>query len=95
MKILLGRLEGSDIYIALDVNKGFYNMLINESDRWKTTFITMDGKWMCKRVLYGLKNGPSKFQRKIDSITTDVKKVETFIDDILIHGSKSDLINAD
>lgn len=57
-----------------------------ERDREKTAFSINNGKYEFCRLAFGLKNGPSIFQRAIDDVLRDEigKSCHVYIDDIII-----------
>lgn len=76
-------------FSALDLLHGFYNLEIDENDRWKTAFSTYNGHYEFLRLPMGLKNSPSVFQRLMNVVLHGCLGVYSFIyiDDIIIYST--------
>lgn len=77
------------IFTTLDLESGFHQILIKESDREKTAFSVNGAKYEFLRMPFGLKNAPSIFQRCVDDILRPYigKFAHVYIDDVLIYSS--------
>ena len=64
----LSQLAGKAYFSTFDANKGFHQIEIAPEDREKTAFRTHRGLHQYKRMPFGLKNGPSVFQRLMDKV---------------------------
>jgi hypothetical protein len=89
-KEILQALSGSQVLSALDALAGFHQMFMDEEDREKTSFRSHWGLWQFIRMPFGLRNGPSIFQRMMQSILAPYLWIFAlvYIDDIVIY-SKS------
>lgn len=67
------------------MKSGYYQIQIEEGDKYKTTFTYPAGFYQWKVVLFGSKNAPAFFQRRMDFIFGKYDFIITYIDDILIH----------
>jgi hypothetical protein len=67
---ILEQLGGAVYLTALDLLHGFYNLMINPADRYKTAFSTPNGHYEFVRLPMGLKNSPSIFQRVMNLVLT-------------------------
>ena len=82
---LLDQVGTSKVLSKRDLSKGFYQILVRLEDQDKTAFVTTFGKYRFKRMPFGLKNGPSTFQRAILNVLEGQEEYSTvYIDDILI-----------
>lgn len=77
---ILAQFSGMSYYTPFDANKGFHQVVVDEKDREKTAFRTHVGLHQFKRMPFGLKTGPSVFQR-----LTDRQIALVYIDDIIIY----------
>ncbi|RWS03246.1 retrovirus-related Pol polyprotein from transposon 297-like protein [Dinothrombium tinctorium] len=84
----LHSLTGAKVFATLDLNSGFWQIEIAEEHKCKTAFITTEGLYECNTMPFGLKNAPSRFQRLMDSVLSDLKWriCIPYIDDVLIFG---------
>ncbi|OBS15594.1 hypothetical protein FPOA_20713 [Fusarium poae] len=83
---LKDRLQGKQVFTALDL-KGAYNLIrIKEGDEWKTAFRTKFGLFEYLVMPFGLTNAPATFQRMINNVLRQYLDVFVvcYLDDILI-----------
>lgn len=75
-------------FSKLDLNNGYYNLLIDENDIHKSSFITQDGQYEFIRVPQGLKNSPALFNKLFKKIFQNLlySKCFIYLDDILVYG---------
>lgn len=73
-------------FSTIDLESGFHQILIKESDREKTAFFVNYAKYQFKRMPFGLKNAPSIFQRCVNDVLHEFigKFAYVYIDDVLI-----------
>ena len=59
---------------------------MDESDQEKTSFVTNQGLFYYKVVLFGLKNAGSTYQRLMNKIFTNQigRNVQVYVDDMLV-----------
>ncbi|GJF00794.1 polyprotein [Phanerochaete sordida] len=84
---ILAALSGAQVLSSLDALAGFTQMEFEESEREKTAFRTHLGLFQFKRMPFGLKNGPSIFQRTMQSILAPFLWMFclVYIDDIVVY----------
>ncbi|KAE8220722.1 hypothetical protein CF319_g5798 [Tilletia indica] len=77
---------GKSVFSSLDAIRGYHQLPVRESDRWKTAFICHRGLFQYKTVPFGLKNAPAVFQRLMDRVLGALrwKDAVVYIDDIVI-----------
>ena len=80
------QLSGSTVFTSLDAASGFWQVPLNQRSRELTTFITPFGRFMFKRLPFGINSATEIFQRKMMDLFRDEPGVEVIVDDILIHG---------
>ena len=78
------KIKGNKFFTKFDLEKGFYQLEIEENHKHKTAFTCPFGKFQFNRVPFGLKNAPKFFNAIIARILYDFENVIVFIDDILI-----------
>ncbi|KAL1914161.1 uncharacterized protein VTP21DRAFT_10270 [Calcarisporiella thermophila] len=84
---LLSHLSGKSWFTSFDANKGSHQIpLTSEDDRAKTAFRTHLGLHQYTRMPFGVKNGPSIFQRLMDRLLgkRKWKMAVVYIDDLII-----------
>lgn len=87
MMDMLNDLHGSTIYTQIDLNMGYYQILIHENDIAKTVFTINNETYEFLRMPFGLSNAPRTFQRAINNILTDLPYTKIHLDDIFIHST--------
>ena len=87
---ILASLSGAQVLSSLDALSGFTQLELAKEDIEKTAFRTHRGLFQFKRLPFGLRNGPSIFQRVMQSILAPYLWIFclVYIDDIVIY-SKS------
>ncbi|CAL9013023.1 unnamed protein product [Prunus brigantina] len=67
------------------MNSGFWQIQMDESDRYKTAFVTPFGHYEWNVMPFGLKNAPSEFQNIVNEIFNPYSHFSiVYIDDVLI-----------
>ena len=69
-KDLLDKLHEATIFSKFDMKSGFWQIQIDEKDRYKTSFIVPFGHYEWNVIPFGLKNAPSEFQNIVNDIFT-------------------------
>lgn len=80
------------VFSTIDLESGFHQVNIRESDREKTAFSLNGAKYEFVRMPFGLKNAPSIFQRCVDNILRPYigKFAYVYIDDVLIFSNSEE-----
>ncbi|XP_019267350.1 PREDICTED: uncharacterized protein LOC109244673 [Nicotiana attenuata] len=80
---MLDRLVGRSHFCFLDGYSGYNQISIAPEDREKTLFTCPYGIYTFRRMLFGLCNAPTTFQRCMTAIFTDMVEeiMEVFMDD--------------
>ena len=84
---ILQALSGAQVLSSLDALSGFTQLTVAEADREKTAFRTHRGLFQFRRLPFGLRNGPSAFQRVMQGVLAPYLWLFTlvYIDDIVIY----------
>ena len=77
-------LEGFHYTNTLDLNMGYYTIIISPDSQYITTIITEFGKIKYNRLSMGMSTSVDIFQSKADDLFGDIKVIKTYIDDILV-----------
>lgn len=85
----LDALSGSAWFSCMDLNSGFWQILVEPDDQMKTAFTTSQGLYQFKVMPFGLVNAPSSFQRLMENVLRGIQWVESllYMDDIITPGS--------
>ena len=87
---ILASLNGSRYFSVLDNLKGFNQILIEEKDRPKTSFIGPDNlKYEHVRMSFGLAGAPSTFTKVLNILFSEVlgKFCQIYMDDLILYSS--------
>ena len=79
-------LTGSKWFSVLDLESRYYQIELEEADKYKTTFAWPLGFFGFNRMPQGVTNGPSTFQRHMECCMDDwnLKQVLVFLDDLMV-----------
>ncbi|KAE8239416.1 hypothetical protein A4X06_0g8272, partial [Tilletia controversa] len=79
-------LVGKRVFSALDAIRGYHQLPVKSSDRWKTAFVCHRGLFQYKTVPFGLKGAPAAFQRLMDRILGALRwdQAVVYIDDVVV-----------
>ncbi len=76
-------LEGFQYATSLDLNMGYYHIVLSETSSEMCTIVTEFGKYKYKRLPMGVSCSPDIFQAKIYELLGDIEGTKAYIDDIL------------
>lgn len=82
----LNYLHGCKYITTLDLNNGYHQIKMKDSDKEKTAFVSQAGLYQFKRMCFGLTNAPSTFQRTMDIVLSGLKWniLLVYLDDVII-----------
>ena len=82
-------LAGSAIFSTLDLQSGYWQMPVHDTDIPKTAFCPGPGMGLFQftRMQFGFTGAPTSFQRLLNKIIYNLPFVTTYIDDILVHSA--------
>lgn len=88
----IARLSGSTFFTSIDMASGFHQIPVEEESIEKTAFVTPDGQWEFLAMPFGLRNGPSVYQRAVMKALGDLAHlyVVCYMDDLLILATSPD-----
>ena len=82
---ILNRVGHAAVLSKIDLTAGFHQIQVDSQSRDFTTFLSPRGKFRFTRMLFGLKNAPSHFQRCMEKVLQQVTDcAAVYIDDIII-----------
>ena len=81
---LIDQLVEAKFLSKMDLNKGFYQILLKEADMPKTAFCIPWGKFQFTWMLFGLRNVPATFQRLMHAVLAGLGFCNAYMDDIII-----------
>ena len=79
----LQNLDGFTHATALDLNMGYYHIVLSPESADMCTIITEFGKFRYKRLPMGVCGSPDIFQAKINELLGDIEGIRAYIDDVL------------
>ena len=80
----LGSLTEGLVFSELDANSGFHQIVLKPENAGLTTFITPFGRYMFKRLPFGISLAPEYFQKRMDIELSGIEGVKCRMDDILV-----------
>lgn len=86
INMILSNLGEARFFSTIDLESGFHQIKIKESDKEKTSFSVNGAKYEFNRMPFGLKNAPSIFQRAIDDVLRPYigKFAHVYMNDVLV-----------
>lgn len=81
----LDSLGEAQIFKTLDARNSYWQVPINDADRFKTTFTSHMGTYRYNRMPFGLKNAPATFQLEFYIILSEVhwQTCVVYLDDLI------------
>ena len=67
-----------------DLLKGFWQIPLTNTAKEISAFVTPDGLYQYKNMLFGMKNSPATFQRLFNSLISNLDGCKAYIDDTII-----------
>ena len=80
------RLHKAKLFTILDVQSGFWHVKLDEPSSFLTTFNTPFGRYLWKRMPFGISSAPEVFQRKMHELIGGLQGVEVVACDFVAVG---------
>ena len=83
---LVDSTAGHKLLSFMDTFSGYNQILMDEDDQEKTSFITIQGLYCHKVIPFGLKNARATYQRLVNRMFSHQigRNVEVYVDDVLV-----------
>jgi hypothetical protein len=89
----LEQLDGAQYFSSIDLQTGFHQQRLTDSDSDKTTITTRYGQFLWKVIPFGLKNSGAQFMKMMNDVLKEYidKICIVYIDDVLIFTKDQDV----
>ena len=84
---ILPELHNAKYFSKIDLKEGYHQIELGEESRHITTFLTHEGCFQSKRLVYGVSSAFEQFQKVIEQSTAGCPGTRSISDDILIWSS--------
>ena len=81
----IGALGDARFFTKLDANCGYWQMRLHPKAQRLTAFITPFGRFICKRLPFGISSAPEIYQREMQKALMGISNVVCQMDDVLIY----------
>ena len=82
---MFAKLNGSRIFLTIDLRRGYYHIGLTEGSRPKSAFVVPMGNFKFLRTPFGLSQAPAYFQLLIENVFQGCSKFAMgYLDDIII-----------
>jgi hypothetical protein len=69
---IFAKIKECTVFFKFDLKLGFWQIGINQKDRFKTSFVVPHGQFQWKVMPFGLKNAQSEFQKRMEDVFEDL-----------------------
>ena len=84
---ILENIRTKRVFTKINLRWEYNNIRIKKRDKWKVTFIILEGSFEPTVIFFGLTNLPATFQAIMNELLRDlinIGKMAIFIDDVII-----------
>ena len=81
------------VFLVLDASSGFWQVTFDSDSARLCTFNISYGRYMFKRLPFGLSSSQDIFQKIMSEIFEDIQDVEVVVDDLLVWGETDEQHN--
>ena len=90
MREIVARMPNAKYFSVLDAGSGFWQVKLDRESCKLCTFNTPFGRYMFKRLPFGICSAQDIFQTIMSEIFEDIEGVEVVVDDILVWGASEE-----
>ncbi|XP_053698542.1 uncharacterized protein K02A2.6-like [Sabethes cyaneus] len=83
---IFAKLSGSIVFSHIDLSDAYLQIPVEKDSRQYLTINTHRGLFEFNRLPPGVKSAPGTFQTIVDAMVAGLEGVETYLDDVLVHG---------
>src|SRR6266498_3085094 len=89
---MLSSFWGSKWFTVIDLVSAYWQIQLRKKDRPKTAFLTRNGQYQFKVILFGLNNILMTFQRLMNKVLKQYirKFIQVYLDDVIIYSNNLD-----
>ena len=84
---IAARMPKAKYFSVLDASSGFWQVKLDRESAKLCTFNTPFGRYMFKRLLFGISSAQDVFQAVMSEMFEDIEGVKVVVDDLLIWGT--------
>ena len=85
IKEIFNNLHGSNVYTELDIRMAYCQFPVHPDSQRYLGFSWKNRQYVFNRAIFGLKMMSSKFQKVMKLIMKDIRGVEVYIDNVIVH----------
>ena len=89
---IFDQLKGATVFLKIDLDTAYHQVLVKPEDQHKTAFVTQFGHYEFRVMTFGLTNAPATFQGLMSRVLSKLigKCVMVYLDDILIYSKNKE-----
>ena len=82
---VLEKLSDDQFFSTIDLTKGYWQIPVVADDVYKTAFVTNEGAYEFLKMPFGMINSSATFVRAMGELLHDLKNIDFYIDDVIVH----------